>query len=99
MTAEPGRHATRCRTVPSFRCGGGLSPGAIPARPALLIHVLTAKRCLLATRPSTENLIILARPMPAGSGKAPTPNHRCCHGTGGRQRHSLRRAPVTELPQ
>ena len=44
----------RRRTAPLFRCGDGLSAGAIPARPALLIHVPTARRCSLATHPSTE---------------------------------------------
>lgn len=58
------------------------------ARPALLIHVLTAKRCSLAARPSTENLIILASPVPAGSERPQRQIHHCCHGTGGRQRHS-----------
>ena len=32
-TAEPGLHAIRRRTTPLFRCGDGLSAGAIPARP------------------------------------------------------------------
>jgi hypothetical protein len=49
-----------------FVGGDGLSAGAIPARPALLIHVLTAKRCSLAARLSIENLNILASPVGVG---------------------------------
>ena len=90
--AEPGLHTIRPRTIPLFRCGDGLSAGAIPARPALLIHVPRARRCSLPAHPSTElRRLREARACPVAkrrnaksviaghSGKSPSPEPCAAH--------------------
>jgi hypothetical protein len=65
-TAEPGRHANSVRDpYRRFVATIGCYLQAQLPLPALLIHVLTAKRCALTARPNTAKLFIVATPVPA----------------------------------
>jgi hypothetical protein len=72
---------------------------AIPARPALLIHVPTARRCSLAGRPEHRTSSSSRAPCLPGNETPQRQIHHCCSPREVTIARNLRRAPVTELCQ